>query len=117
MTREEVGETWTSQSNKIVEIVRPMRDITRKEILAYCWWNDLSIVGREQIPNSESGIMTITRGESPSRSRNVADGDFRADFIINLEKDYPSTISTIARTCGKVEPKEKPAYICAVCEK
>jgi hypothetical protein len=40
-----------------------------------------------------------------------------ADFIVGLEADYPSTVSTIASTCAKVEPKEEPDAICVMCER
>lgn len=38
-----------------------------------------------------------------------------ADFIVGLEADYPSTVSTIASTCAKVEPKEESDAICVMC--
>lgn len=38
------------------------------------------------------------------------------DFIVGLEKDYPSTVSTIARTCGKLAPKVGSARACMLCE-
>jgi cytoplasmic tRNA 2-thiolation protein 2 len=39
------------------------------------------------------------------------------DFIIGLEKDYPSTVSTIARTCNKLTTKEESSTICLFCER
>jgi cytoplasmic tRNA 2-thiolation protein 2 len=41
-----------------------------------------------------------------------------ADFIVGLERDYPSTVSAIARTCGKLAPKnDDTAGICTLCER
>jgi hypothetical protein len=42
-----------------------------------------------------------------------------SDFIIGLERDYPSTVSTIARTCGKLAPKPQSdiAQRCFLCER
>ena len=37
------------------------------------------------------------------------------DFIFGLETDYPSTVSTIARTCAKLAPKEASSDICVLC--
>lgn len=39
------------------------------------------------------------------------------DFIVGLEKDFPSTVSTIARTCGKLAPKDEQGENCALCER
>jgi hypothetical protein len=39
------------------------------------------------------------------------------DFIIGLERDYPSTVSTVARTCAKLAPKEGIGGICVLCER
>ena len=38
-------------------------------------------------------------------------------FIVGLENDYPSTVSTIARTCAKVKPKDVAQGVCALCER
>ena len=37
------------------------------------------------------------------------------DFIFGLDRDYPSTVSTIVRTCGKLAPKGAVAGACALC--
>ena len=31
---------------------------------------------------------------------------FYLDFIVGLERDYPSTVSTVARTAAKLKPSE-----------
>ncbi|KAG8908422.1 hypothetical protein FRB99_006627 [Tulasnella sp. 403] len=39
------------------------------------------------------------------------------NFIMELERDYPSTVSAISRTCEKVEPKGTAADSCALCKR
>ncbi|KAH8118228.1 hypothetical protein DFH11DRAFT_1573124 [Phellopilus nigrolimitatus] len=38
-------------------------------------------------------------------------------FIVGLERDYPSTVSTIARTCAKLAPKDDASDCCVLCER
>lgn len=48
------------------------------------------------------------------------DADVSADFIVRLDRDFPSTVSAVARTCGKVVPKRDssgPPLSCALCER
>ena len=40
---------------------------------------------------------------------------FTTDFIVGLEQDYPSTVSTIVRTCSKLAPKGEVAGKCILC--
>ncbi|KAI0725668.1 hypothetical protein C8Q72DRAFT_577178 [Fomitopsis betulina] len=83
-----------------VRVVRPLRDIGRKECALWAWWRGLSLVGKERWPwsGSRQDIGILTR-----------------EFINGLEKDFPSTVSAIVRTCTKVEPKGHPAGLCALC--
>ena len=39
------------------------------------------------------------------------------EFIMGLEKDYPSTVSTITRTCSKLASKDEPAGTCSICQR
>ncbi len=39
------------------------------------------------------------------------------DFIFGLENNYPSTVSTIARTCAKLTAKEDLGPVCILCER
>ena len=39
------------------------------------------------------------------------------EFILGLEKDYPSTVSTITRTCAKLVPKDEAAGVCSLCQR
>ncbi|KAH7925493.1 hypothetical protein BV22DRAFT_1104929 [Leucogyrophana mollusca] len=105
-TREELQEEWTpsgfgsTETSRPISIVRPLRDVTMKECAAYAWWNDIKIVGRDKSARAIQGIANLTK-----------------DFIVGLEKDYPSTVSTIARTCAKLAPKDAPNGNCILCQR
>ncbi|KZT73542.1 hypothetical protein DAEQUDRAFT_762001 [Daedalea quercina L-15889] len=85
---------------KYVRVVRPLRDVGRKECALWAWWRDADVVGNERWPwsGAKQDIGALTR-----------------EFITGLEKDYPSTVSAIVRTCTKVEPKGQPAGLCVMC--
>lgn len=83
-----------------VRILRPLREIGMKECAAWAWWNDLNVIGKESFASSRQTIAGLTK-----------------DFIVGLEKDYPSTVSTIARTCGKLAPKDDAGSLCVLCER
>ncbi|KAI0649242.1 hypothetical protein C8Q79DRAFT_1085802 [Trametes meyenii] len=87
-------------SKRTVRVVRPLRDIGIKECAAWAWWSGVPVVGKEKWgwKDSRPGIGTLTK-----------------DFIVGLEKDYPSTVSTIVRTCGKLAPKGEVSGKCILC--
>lgn len=75
--REESFEEWKYRSSKgtdnngesesddrVVRIIRPLRDIGMKECAVWTWWNGLQVVGREQIPGAtvRQTINGLTRG-------------------------------------------------------
>ncbi|CAL1716186.1 unnamed protein product [Somion occarium] len=114
--KEEIQEEWTpnldianttqnedakpSRNQRSVRVIRPLRDIGMKECAVWAWWKGVKVVGREswEWPGSKLGIGRMTK-----------------DFIVGLEKDYPSTVSTIVRTCGKLAPKGDVAAQCLLC--
>lgn len=101
--------------NGEVRLIRPLRDVNMKECNAWVWWHRLSVVGKQSIPISGRTIGNLTKGRlivAPVMSR----PDDSADFIIGLEKDYPSTVSTIAKTVGKLAPKGESGMRCILCE-
>ncbi|EGO24176.1 hypothetical protein SERLADRAFT_415378 [Serpula lacrymans var. lacrymans S7.9] len=107
--REELQEEWSSEHDdntelkdmlNSVRVVRPLRDIVMKECAAYARWNNVKVVGREKLSGANHGIGGLTK-----------------DFIVGLERDYPSTVSTIARTCAKLAPKDNPDGICLLCQR
>ncbi|KAI0065098.1 hypothetical protein BV25DRAFT_1851290 [Artomyces pyxidatus] len=83
----------------VVRLLRPLREVGMKECTAWAWWNQLPIPGKQRIPVPRHTI-----------------GDLTKDFIVGLEKDYPSTVSTIAKTVGKLAPKGEAGRTCAMCE-
>jgi len=130
VVREEAQEEWTPRSSTngrqlnghkdgMIRIIRPLRDVGLKECAIWAWWNGLVVVGRERFSGSKQSIGTLTRGRpllSPDiycRSNTL----ILLAFIIGLERDYPSTVSTIARTCAKLAPKKGTSGICVLCER
>ncbi|CCM06392.1 uncharacterized protein FIBRA_08651 [Fibroporia radiculosa] len=89
-----------------VRVVRPLRDIGMKECAIWAWWMNIKVVGQEKWlwSGSKQDIGALTRGEFNLHY-----------FIFGLEKDYPSTVSTVVRTCTKVAPKGDAAGRCALC--
>ena len=107
------GATWNGE----VRLIRPLRDVNMKECNAWVWWHQVSVVGKQRIPISERTIGNLTKGRliiAPALVKNRADDS--ADFVIGLEKDYPSTVSTIAKTVGKLAPKGESGMRCVLCE-
>ncbi|KAI0671628.1 hypothetical protein C8Q78DRAFT_1030025 [Trametes maxima] len=102
----DVGEKATSKKahngtgKRTVRVVRPLRDVGIKECAAWAWWSEVPVVGKEKWgwAGARPGISTLTK-----------------DFIVGLEKDYPSTVSTIVRTCGKLAPKGEVSGKCILC--
>ncbi|KAK7033153.1 cytoplasmic tRNA 2-thiolation protein 2 [Favolaschia claudopus] len=104
VVREEAQEEWqptvSSGSRRAIKVVRPLRDIGMKECAIWAWWRGLKVVGKESFLGGKQGIGALTK-----------------NFIVGLERDYPSTVSTIARTCGKLAPKDNSEAICLLCER
>ncbi|TFK40395.1 hypothetical protein BDQ12DRAFT_711752 [Crucibulum laeve] len=108
--REEAQEEWVpirrsggeekAKEQLNVRIIRPLREVGIKECAIWAWWMELKVVGRERYAGGRQGIGALTR-----------------DFIMGLERDYPSTVSTIARTCAKLAPKEGSDGVCILCER
>ena len=125
VVREEAGEEWVPQldgmvgKNMSIRVVRPLRDMGMKECAAWVWWNGLEVVGKEKTTGAKQSIGGLTKGVYLTI-------DFsyllklimrNTDFIVGLERDYPSTVSTIARTCAKLAPKDAAIERCVMCER
>ncbi|KAF7374864.1 Cytoplasmic tRNA 2-thiolation protein 2 [Mycena sanguinolenta] len=82
-------------AKRMVKVNRPLRDVGIKECAVWAWWRGLKVVGKESALTGKQGIGALTK-----------------NFIVGLERDYPSTVSTIARTCGKLAPKDNSDVIC-----
>ncbi|KAJ2914059.1 hypothetical protein MD484_g6350, partial [Candolleomyces efflorescens] len=123
LVSEGIEEVWKNKDQSI-RIVRPLRDIGIKESAFWAWWSNLCIVGREKYPTTVSPVPS-TGGESVKvasamvkNQRLTSIDALTQDFIMGLEKDYPSTVSTIARTIAKVTTKEKGVEGgCVVCQR
>ncbi len=105
----------TSSWSGEVRLIRPLRDVSMKECTAWVWWHQLSVVGKQSIPISERTIGNLTKGRLIVVPV-ITHPDNSVDFIIGLEKDYPSTVSTIAKTVGKLAPKGESGMRCVLCE-
>ncbi len=101
-----------------VRLIRPLREVSMKECQAWIWWRQLSVVGKQSIPVSKQTIGYLTKGshiyELLIYLLRLTNGF--TEFIIGLERDYPSTISTIAKTAGKLAPKGESGERCVLCE-
>ncbi|KAI0661630.1 hypothetical protein C8Q70DRAFT_966052 [Cubamyces menziesii] len=94
------GSKTGKKGKRTVRVVRPLRDVGMKECAAWAWWSGVPVVGKEKWvwAGAKPGIATLTK-----------------DFIVGLEKDYPSTVSTIVRTCSKLAPKGEVSGKCILC--
>ncbi|CAE6415688.1 unnamed protein product [Rhizoctonia solani] len=89
-------ETWEG-----IRIVRPLREITDKEVAAGCWWRRVEVMPATVTTREETGITKLTKA-----------------FITGLDRDFPSTVHTIARTCEKLAPKgESSDSNCPLCKR
>ena len=121
--REEAQEDWTLPSiskggnEKPIRLVRPLRDVGVKECGTYAWWRGLKVIGKEKWLGGRQSITGLTKGKYGVISLYCLLIHHVLDFILGLEKDYPSTVSTITRTCAKLVPKDKPAGFCSICQR
>lgn len=112
------GEGKSGELTPPIRIVRPLRDVGMKECAIWAWWCGLRVVGRERYLGGTQGIGSLTRSKSwffiffllLSLTNAI-------DFIMGLERDYPATVSTIARTCAKLTPKEGSDGVCFLCKR
>ncbi|KAG8862417.1 hypothetical protein FRB96_001487 [Tulasnella sp. 330] len=97
--KEERDEIWED-----IRISRPLREIGVKECAAWLWWRGLEVLPRNAADlvasNEAATIQRLTR-----------------DFIIGLERDYPSTVSAISRTLEKVGAKGDSSGLCPLCQR
>ncbi|KAG9094430.1 hypothetical protein FRC07_011304, partial [Ceratobasidium sp. 392] len=94
--RQIADETWNG-----IGVVRPLREIADKEVAAGIWWRRVAVMPATVGVPDENGITRLTK-----------------DFIVGLDRNYPSTVHTIARTCDKLEPKGGMTDArCPLCER
>ncbi|CAG8585965.1 9993_t:CDS:10 [Cetraspora pellucida] len=75
-----------------VTIVRPMKDMLSKEIGIY-----------NKFQGFEATIISSLTSMMPPKS---SIDRLTEEFIVKLERDFPSTVSTISRTAAKLTPPE-----------
>ncbi|VDC04801.1 unnamed protein product [Peniophora sp. CBMAI 1063] len=96
------GQTKKQPWRGEVRVLRPLREVGMKECSAWARWHDVHVVGKAPLPISNAHTQTIE--------------GLTKDFIVGLEKDFPSTVSTIAKTTAKLAPKGTSTTRCALCE-
>ncbi|PVF95860.1 hypothetical protein CPB86DRAFT_827658 [Serendipita vermifera] len=82
----------------------PLKDLGSKECGAYAWWNGIPVLS-----------SPIRRASSLSGGASIS--QLTSHFIVGLDKDYPSTVSTILKTCNKVVPKGNSDSTCRLCNR
>ncbi|KIY52409.1 hypothetical protein FISHEDRAFT_63791 [Fistulina hepatica ATCC 64428] len=99
--QEETEEQWRSTPDASpVRVVRPLQDLGTKECAFWAWWHGVQAVSVPRSYQNKQDIGRMTR-----------------DFITGLERDYPSTVSTIVRTCAKLAPKRRSDGACVLCQR
>jgi cytoplasmic tRNA 2-thiolation protein 2 len=120
LVSESIDEGWTPTHSQHINIVRPLRDVGIKESAFWAWWLKLPVAGRDRYPSTVSstpGVSSVWKSVKPDLKSSSIDA-LTYNFIMGLEKDYPSTVSTIARTIAKVTTKETGVKGgCILCQK
>lgn len=86
-------------------MLRPMRDILAKEIALYNWYTGLdkdviTSINWSTKRHAKNSIEKLTEGVTWMSALHILMG--LVDFIVGLERDFPSTTSTITRTATKL---------------
>lgn len=89
--------------------VRPLSQMLLKEVDFFCHRQSLSfiipITSSSAVAIKQAGIESLTEGSFLIISHRPHYIDIREcmlDFVNNLEASFPSTVSTILRTAGKL---------------
>lgn len=98
-----IADERQSSSGGVISF-NPLKDLGSKECAAYAWWNNIQVISSQITRPS----LTGTSGEIQELTR---------AFITGLEKDYPSTVSTIVKTCAKVVAKGDSESECRLCSR
>ncbi|CAO3637427.1 unnamed protein product [Cunninghamella blakesleeana] len=91
---------------KDVVILRPMKDMLAKEMGFY---NRLHGLEHDVVAPVNFGTFMPPKSSIERLTE---------DFIVNLDRDFPSTVSTISRTASKLVPNSNVDYskTCAICQ-
>ena len=72
-----------------VKFVRPIRDISLKEIAGYIKFNNIRTLDNQQEYGSDSGQFASIQ-------------NLTSNFVDGLQENFSSTVSTVYRTCAKI---------------
>jgi cytoplasmic tRNA 2-thiolation protein 2 len=84
-----------------LRVLRPLREVSAKEL---AFWAHAA------------NLRVLARAPPPAAVRASVGGLTRA-FVTGLDRDFPSTVSTIARTCAKLAPRGDAGARCVLCER
>ena len=74
-----------------------------------CWPREMACI--------EARYRGIDERCASSRISNVTCSTVGIAFVIGLERDYPATVSTIAKTCAKLASRGDTGTQCVLCER
>jgi cytoplasmic tRNA 2-thiolation protein 2 len=52
----------SAPQSKFIRIIRPLRDVGRKECAAWTWWSGVKVIGSTNIPVTKQAILELTKG-------------------------------------------------------
>ncbi|KAI4137622.1 MAG: hypothetical protein LQ341_005065 [Variospora aurantia] len=102
--------TADGQSPHGVRTVYPMRDLLRKEIVAYAGMADPPLTPLLLQQKGAPNVVTS--------SKNTTIDDLMAQYFGSVEQNYPSVVANVVRTSSRLEaplPKSRAGRLCSVC--
>jgi len=85
-----------------VTILRPMRDVSSKEVALYCTFYQLETLVGETFGTGEDSLYSIRK--------------LTEDFLVGLQDSFPATIPTIFKTGDKLSmARVEPGDLCCLC--
>jgi len=88
--------------NTGVTILRPMRDVSSKEVALYCTFNQLETWVGETFGTGADSLYSIKK--------------LTEDFLVGLQDSFPATIPTIFKTGDKLSmARVEPGELCILC--
>ena len=94
---------FKDQRDGDVTVMRPMRDVSGKEVAVYTHLH---------------GLPTVAKGKAWGAGENVLYSLHRLteDFLVGLQQDFPATIPTIFKTGDKLCAETKDTEGCLLCQ-
>lgn len=94
--------TSTDEWDGAIRVLRPLRDVSAKEL---AFWAHAA------------RLRALARAPPPRAVPRTSVGGLTRTFVTGLDHDFPSTVSTIARTCAKLAPRGDAGARCVLCER